>query len=282
MLSANLPFRAVENKELRDTFCMLRSDVRIVGRTTIRKQLDEDYKEAMKRMIDDLPPTAKVSIALDGWQSPFKKSYIAITAYYITSDWNLRERLIGFERITGSHTGSNMADIVINCLNKYDITNRLYCITTDNAGPNGTMREGIGELLENLHTGWSSDETRIPCLAHVLQLVVKAGLAALGLKQTKKKAGKKRGGEEEVEEESDDDEGDDVEDPEVAAAVVGVLGNSVGETIRKASKSHWKCEVTSRLDSNTNILNLTDAKVGPQGKSIEPTGGVVNGGTRGV
>ena len=53
---------------------------------------------------------------------------------------------------------------------------RLLCITTDNAENNGTMWKELEELLNNLdvNNSWSSDSTKIPCLAHVIQLVAKA------------------------------------------------------------------------------------------------------------
>jgi hypothetical protein len=52
---------------------------------------------------------------------------------------------------------------------------------TDNAGNNGTMRKELEELLNslNVNNNWSSDSMKIPCLAHVIQLVVKAILGAL-------------------------------------------------------------------------------------------------------
>jgi len=77
-----------------------------------------------------------------------------------------------------------MADILYNVLERFSITNRLLCITTDNAGNNGTMRKELEELLNNLdiNNSWSSESTKIPCLAHVIQLVVKAILGAFDIK----------------------------------------------------------------------------------------------------
>ena len=77
-----------------------------------------------------------------------------------------------------------MADVLYNVLDRFSITKRLLCITTDNAGNNGTMRKELEELLNNLdiNNGWSSDSTKIPCLAHVIQLVVKAILSAFDIK----------------------------------------------------------------------------------------------------
>ena len=57
---------------------------------------------------------------------------------------------------------------------------------TDNARNNGTMRKELEELLNNLdvNNGWSSESTKIPFLAHVIQLVVKAILSAFNIKPT--------------------------------------------------------------------------------------------------
>jgi hypothetical protein len=79
-----------------------------------------------------------------------------------------------------------MADILYNVLERFSITKRLLCIMTDNAGNNGTMRKELEELLNNLddNNGWSSESTKIPCLAHVIQLVVKAILSAFNIKPT--------------------------------------------------------------------------------------------------
>ena len=79
-----------------------------------------------------------------------------------------------------------MADVLYNVLERFNITKRLLCITTDNAGNNGTMRKELEELLNNLNinNGWSSESTKIPYLAHVIQLVVKAILGAFDIKPT--------------------------------------------------------------------------------------------------
>ena len=77
-----------------------------------------------------------------------------------------------------------MADVLYNILDRFNITKRLLCISTDNAGNNGTIRKELEELLNNLdiNNNWSSESTKIPCLAHVIQLVVKAILGAFDIK----------------------------------------------------------------------------------------------------
>ena len=77
-----------------------------------------------------------------------------------------------------------MAGVLYNVLECFSITKRLLCITTDNAGNNSIMRKELEELLNNLdiNNNWSSKSTKIPCLAHVIQLVVKAILGAFNIK----------------------------------------------------------------------------------------------------
>ena len=50
------------------------------------------------------------------------------------------------------------------------------------------MRKELEELLNNLdiNNSWSSKSTKIPCLAHVIQLVVKAILGAFDIKPAEK------------------------------------------------------------------------------------------------
>ena len=77
-----------------------------------------------------------------------------------------------------------MTDVLYTVLERFNITKRLLCITTDNAGNNGTMQKELEELLNNLdiNSSWSSNSTKIPCLAHVIQLVVKVILGAFNIK----------------------------------------------------------------------------------------------------
>ena len=55
---------------------------------------------------------------------------------------------------------------------------------TDNAGNNGIMGKELEELLNNLdfNNSWSSDSTKILCLTHVIQLIIKAILGVFNIK----------------------------------------------------------------------------------------------------
>lgn len=91
---------------------------------------------------------------------------MAITGYFIDSNWEYREVLLGFEPLSGQHTGLNLGGILWDILQKYEIEDRVLAITTDNASNNRT-------LVESLYDIHGLFIIRAPCLAHVMQLALK-------------------------------------------------------------------------------------------------------------
>jgi hypothetical protein len=64
-------------------------------------------------------------------------SYIGVTAHYITKEFTLEEELVGFKRVSGSHSGScgtNLGQIVFDILKSFNLVNKgmystlLYCL----------------------------------------------------------------------------------------------------------------------------------------------------------
>lgn len=80
-----------------------------------------------------------------------------------------------------------MAELVRSTIQTYNISDRLFCITTDNASNNGKMRKDLQVIMDQMYEGleeqvsWDSEATKIPCMAHVIQLVVKAMLGAFNV-----------------------------------------------------------------------------------------------------
>jgi hypothetical protein len=87
LILSNLPFRAVEHPEFQKVILILRPDLDIPHRIYIHTHLKSLYKSVQSQLLLDLSESAKVSIAVDGWQSPFKRSFLTIMAYYIITDW---------------------------------------------------------------------------------------------------------------------------------------------------------------------------------------------------
>ena len=68
-------------------------------------------------------------------------------------------------------------------LEQFNITSCLFCVTMDNALNNGLMRRELKDHMRTLvqDIEQDSDVTKIPCMAHVIQLVVKAILKAFNV-----------------------------------------------------------------------------------------------------
>ena len=154
---------------------MLRPDLSIPKATKVRELLATEARAARATLLNDLPGHAKISIALDAWTSPNHLAFLAITAYFIDANWKHQEVLLGFEHLHGKHTGTAMATIVKNILDDFQVSDRLFCVITDGAANNGTMTEQLDIATVSFASGF-----HLPCLAHVIQLVVRKFFAQLG------------------------------------------------------------------------------------------------------
>lgn len=142
----------------------------IPSSTTIRRRLQDIVKQRQEDLLRLLPQDAKLSIALDCWTSPFRQSFMAITGYFIDVNWNYREILLGFEPISGSHTGTNLSIILFDLFQEHHLEGRVLTMTTDNASNNNTLHDSIKEVLAALELPDGPLIERIPCMAHVIQL----------------------------------------------------------------------------------------------------------------
>jgi hypothetical protein len=159
---------------------------------TVRRQIEIAVEKGCTTLLEKLPADAKICLALDCWSSPFRQSFIAITGYFIDADWESHEVLLGFEHVKGSHAGKALSDILVSVLQCYNIRDRVLSITTDNASNNNTLLNALNqELKKSVDEIFSTDIIRIPCLAHVIQLCVKALMEALKIdpKDESKEAG---------------------------------------------------------------------------------------------
>lgn len=141
-MACRLPFRMVDNIQFRRMLHMIagpNSHIAIPNRNRIRERLVELSLESQHKLIVEIPEDVKVSIALDCWTSPDQKPFMAITGYFITEDFHYREVLLGFPPVPGSHTGSNLAEIVIQTIKRHGLCHRILGMTTDNvSGHNST------------------------------------------------------------------------------------------------------------------------------------------------
>jgi hypothetical protein len=86
--------------------------------------------------------------------------------------------------LQGRHSSVSLASTILQVLQLTRITKRLLAITCDNASNNATLSTTLKTLLEDEGVRWSSKENRLPCLAHIINLVVQDIISHLQLSST--------------------------------------------------------------------------------------------------
>ncbi len=218
---AKRPFQLVENHSFKKLIEIACPGIDMPNQQQLQKLLNICYKSATKAFLSGLGDCTKVSLAIDCWSSPNKITFIAIVGYYILVEWNYQEVLLAFQPLTGAHRGRNLALVVERILAKYELTDKLFAIATDNASSNATMRESLEQALSGKHNVvWDTEVAKISCLAHVLNLLAKAFL--LGVK---------------VADTAEPDESHDLIYEEPYSFVPDKAENSVARTVVKVSLS---------------------------------------------
>jgi hypothetical protein len=62
---------------------------------------------------------------LDAWTSPNVIGFLGITGHYIDADWNIKDILVDFVNLSGSHSGENMANMFVTCLKEKKILTKV-------------------------------------------------------------------------------------------------------------------------------------------------------------
>ncbi|RZC89682.1 hypothetical protein C5167_036291 [Papaver somniferum] len=141
--------------------------------------LYEAEKEKMKNYFKE--NNVRVCLTTDTWTSNAQnKSYMVVTAHFIDKDWKLHKLVINFFQILG-HSGEVIGKMLEECLLDWELPG-VFTITLDNVSANDLaidyLRED-GHLKEQVISSNGVLNTKfmqVRCAAHVLALVVNAGL----------------------------------------------------------------------------------------------------------
>lgn len=110
----------------------------------------------IKTMLNE---TRYVAITTDIWSSDSNRSFCTVTCYFIQDD-KQNNLVLETNEIPGSHTAINIAYYIAKILNKWEITNKVVAVVTDNGA-------NIKAAVKN-----HFKKTHIPCVAHTLNLCV--------------------------------------------------------------------------------------------------------------
>ena len=104
------------------------------------------------------------------WTSISSLGILAITIYYVNDNWQFEHFVLDVLYIPSPHDAQTIKNAILKITNKLNITNRLIGITTDNEAKMIAATRKVKESLE------LSGFKHYRCIAHILNLIVKAAL----------------------------------------------------------------------------------------------------------
>lgn len=140
--------------------------------TTPRRWIMESYHAARSRVIQSLKSaTSRITISFDGWKANNEiLDVLGVVAYYLNSDYKLQTIVLGMRDTMGSHTGTNIADHLVDVLSDFEIEgHQVAYYAADNATNNDTALVAL-----NAHVTVDPTAQRLRCMGHILNLVCNA------------------------------------------------------------------------------------------------------------
>jgi hypothetical protein len=142
-------------------------------RKTIKNYLTKKYEDQKAKLILSLEGQ-RISFTTDHWTSLANESYMTVTAHYIDLQWELQSAVLQTVLMSERHTGENIATRLQECATEFNIPqSNVMAVVRDGAANMGAAMDILNKR------GMKVDS--VECVAHTLQLAVKAGLASEGL-----------------------------------------------------------------------------------------------------
>ncbi|CAI5946985.1 unnamed protein product [Closterium sp. NIES-65] len=139
--AADLPFRLVECREFRAFVQMLNPGAALLLGSRHRLARDmmaygEAAREDMRQLLVGDGLAGRMSLTFDIWTGENNVAFMGVTGHYVTSDFLLKQAVIDFRELKGSHTGDLIADELEEVLWEWGLEKMLFAVTCDNAENN--------------------------------------------------------------------------------------------------------------------------------------------------
>ena len=148
-----------------------------VSRQTTTRDFKKLYnKDRLKLKENFKTCTFSVSLTSDIWAGRAKEDYLSVVAHYINPNWEMEKRIIGLTLIESSHTGENIAKCISKVIEEFELSEKIFSITLDNASANTSAMNVLKPLLSTYAPSFLMHQR---CACHIINLIVKSGLKRL-------------------------------------------------------------------------------------------------------
>ncbi|KAF8632304.1 hypothetical protein AX17_004881 [Amanita inopinata Kibby_2008] len=189
-----IPINVVESQYFCELLLFMCDDIEdhnIPRRTKTRSAVIDTWKKWFEGLKEDFANClGKKSYTIDLWSAKNRKSYICITAHYLT--WQncetqegliFKHAVLAFHEVKGHHTGNNLANLLIKLFERAGIT---ICegvhFTLNNTINNDTMLRSLYTKLAVRHPDinlGTMENAWICCFLHVVNIITQHLLKAL-------------------------------------------------------------------------------------------------------
>lgn len=186
IVDSNLPFSVVQNPHFRSLLMQLNAEkvasLLPESGSTVRRWIDDLYDQQfalLKRALAS-SPAFKKHLSFDLWTSTNSIALLAVVGHYLDGSGTLQTHLLALQRITGSHSGDNLAQGIVEVVERFGLAQQLGYFQSDNVDSNDGC---ISAVLQHFNSGLAAVEItklkkkrRLRCFGHILNLVAKAFL----------------------------------------------------------------------------------------------------------
>ncbi|KAB2035951.1 hypothetical protein ES319_D04G188800v1 [Gossypium barbadense] len=172
-------FRTVEEPGFRYMMRIASLNFKNISRYTAARDVLMYYAKERDRVKEELAKApGLICLTSDNWNSEHTNyEYICVTAHWVDKDWKLQKRIIRFRALFPLYDGLNIADELVLCLSQWGIDKKIFSITLDNASYNDVMVSCLkNHFRANRAILCDGAFFQVRCCAHILNLIVKAGL----------------------------------------------------------------------------------------------------------
>jgi hypothetical protein len=180
IVTYQIAFIAVEAESFRDLLSLgskTLADLIPTGdtiRTWVMQEFEKRKAEIQAQILQE--SSGMIHLSFDLWTSPNCISIMAVVAHYCDNSHINRTRLIALRRLRGSHSGENMAKLLVEIVREYEIAERVGFLMIDNAESNDTCLHQFLLTIQPHLSVQERKQRRLRCWGHVLNLATKSFL----------------------------------------------------------------------------------------------------------
>ncbi|XP_065624330.1 uncharacterized protein LOC112032979 isoform X2 [Quercus suber] len=173
------PLNMVEHEDFKILMNNLQPAFKLPSQDTLKDKVLCFYREEKEKLHKQFDKVLSFSLILNFWTDcGKKKKYCSFTVQFIEDGPKLMKKNIAIKNVEYNYTGETLFEIVKGVLLEWNIDKKLATITVESSDANGQMVKILDRWLDdqgNCHP-FRKKIFHIPCITHVINLLVKHGL----------------------------------------------------------------------------------------------------------